>query len=161
MTSVHLLEMDAILSVPGFFDFLGDRDCDRALDSRDAEPFDAQWMASFDEVDGDPGTAVDRPAVSALTEMAFKLAFGAAGDAGAAACVSDDIELIARSGLSGCTDGWPTRVLWNAYRSGRFPCQAFCRPVFPIGRGMLRAAGLQVHPIHRSISPQAPDCQTM
>ncbi|VWD54134.1 hypothetical protein [Burkholderia contaminans] len=81
MTNAHLLDMDAILSVPGFFDFLGDLDCDRALDSRDAEPFDAQWMASFDEVDGDPGTAVDQQAVSALTEKAFKLAFGAAGDA--------------------------------------------------------------------------------
>ncbi|MDN7492821.1 hypothetical protein QZM35_34405 [Burkholderia sp. AU45274] len=161
MTNAHLLDMDAILSVPGFFDFLGDLDCDRALDSRDAEPFDAQWMASFDEVDGDPGTAVDQQAVSALTEKAFKLAFGAAGDAGAVACVSDDIELIARSGLSGCTDGWPTHVLWNAYRSGRFPCEAFCRPVFPIGCGVVHAARLQVHSIHRPIPPQAPDCQTM
>lgn len=41
MTSAHLLEMDAILSAPGFFDFLDDLDCDRALDSRDAELFDA------------------------------------------------------------------------------------------------------------------------
>ena len=122
MTNAHLLDMDAILSVPVFFDFLGDLDCDRALDSRDAEPFDAQWMASFDEVDGDPGTAVDRAAVSALREKAFKLAFGAAGNAGVAACVSDDIELIARSRLSGRTDGWPIHVLWHAYRSGRFPC---------------------------------------
>ena len=122
MTNAHLLEMDAILSAPGFFDFLGDLDGDRALDSRDAGPFDAQWMASFDEIDGDPGAAVDRPAVSALREKAFKLAFGASGNAGVAACVSDDIELIARSRLSGRTDGWPTHVLWNAYRSGRFPC---------------------------------------
>ncbi|WP_047853031.1 hypothetical protein [Burkholderia contaminans] len=123
MTNAHLLEMDAILSAPGFFDFLGDLDCDRALDSRDAEPFDAQWMASFDEVDGDPGAAVDRPAVSALREKAFKLAFGASGNADVAACVSDDIDLIARSRLSGRSDGgWPTHFLWNAYRSGRFPC---------------------------------------
>ncbi|VWD63438.1 hypothetical protein BLA50215_07711 [Burkholderia lata] len=122
MTNAHLLEMDATLSGPGFFDFLGDLDCDQALDCRDAEAFDAQWMASFDEIDGDPGTAVDRPAVDALTEKAFKLAFGASGNAGVAACVSDDIELIARSRLSGCADGWPTRSLWNAYGSGRFPC---------------------------------------
>ncbi|WP_423396539.1 hypothetical protein [Burkholderia sp. LMG 21824] len=114
--------MDVILSVPGFFDFLGDLDGDRALDRRDAEPFDAQWMASFDEIDGDPGAAIDRAAVSALREKAFKLAFGASGNAGVAACVSDDIELIARSRLSGRADGWPTHVLWNAYRSGRFPC---------------------------------------
>ncbi|KAF1031071.1 MAG: hypothetical protein GAK33_07727 [Burkholderia lata] len=122
MTNAHLLEMDAILSVPGFFDFLGDLDCDRALDSRDAEPFDTQWMTSFDEVDDDPGAAVDRSAVSVLREKAFKLAFGASGNAAVAACVSDDIELIARSGLSGSIDGWPTHVLWHAYRSGRFPC---------------------------------------
>lgn len=122
MTNTHLLEMDAILSAPGFFDFLGDLDCDRALDSRNAEPFDAQWMASFDEVDADPGAAVDRMAVSALREKAFKLAYGAAGNAGVAACVSDDIELIARSGLSGRTDGWAIHILWNAYRIGRFPC---------------------------------------
>ncbi len=125
MMHAHLLEMDAILSAPGFFDFLADLDCDRALDSRDAEPFDAQWMASFDEIDGDPGAALDRPAVDALREKAFKLAFGASGHAGVAACVSDDIELIARSRLSGRTDGWPTSVLWNAYRSGRFPCEPF------------------------------------
>lgn len=122
MTNAYLLEMDVILSVPGFFDFLGDLDGDRALDRRDAEPFDAQWMASFDEIDGDPGAAIDRAAVSALREKAFKLAFGASGNAGVAACVSDDIELIARSRLSGRADGWPTHVLWNAYRSGRFPC---------------------------------------
>ncbi|WP_231944178.1 hypothetical protein [Burkholderia stabilis] len=114
--------MDAVLSAPGFFDFLGDVDCDRALDSRDAEPFDAQWMAAFDAIDGDPGTAIDRPAVDALREKAFKLAFGASGNAGVAACVSDDIELIARSRLSGRTDDWPTRMLWNAYKNGRFPC---------------------------------------
>lgn len=66
MMHAHLLEMDAILSAPGFFDFLADLDCDRALDSRDAEPFDAQWMASFDEIDGDPGAVLDRPAVDAL-----------------------------------------------------------------------------------------------
>ncbi|WP_338641843.1 hypothetical protein [Burkholderia pyrrocinia] len=122
MTNAHLLEMDAVLSAPGFFDFLGDVDCDRALDSRDAEPFDAQWMAAFDAIDGDPGTAIDRPAVDALREKAFKLAFGASGNAGVAACVSDDIELIARSRLSGRTDGWPTQMLWDAYKNGRFPC---------------------------------------
>ncbi|MFJ1214939.1 hypothetical protein [Burkholderia pyrrocinia] len=122
MSNAHLLEMDAVLSAPGFFDFLGDVDCDRALDSRDAEPFDAQWMAAFDAIDGDPGTAIDRPAVDALREKAFKLAFGASGNAGVAACVSDDIELIARSRLSGRTDDWPTRILWNAYKNGRFPC---------------------------------------
>ncbi|MBN3823064.1 hypothetical protein G3O00_05470 [Burkholderia sp. Ac-20384] len=122
MTNAHLLEMDAILSVPSFFDFLCDLDCDRALDSRDAEPFDTQWMTSFDEVDDDPGAAVDRSAVSVLREKAFKLAFGASGNAAVAACVSDDIELIARSRLSGSIDGWPTHVLWHAYRSGRFPC---------------------------------------
>ncbi|BAX63295.1 hypothetical protein BSFP_061630 [Burkholderia stabilis] len=122
MSNAHLLEMDAVLSAPGFFDFLGDVDCDRALDSRDAEPFDAQWMAAFDAIDGDPGTAIDRPAVDALREKAFKLAFGASGNAGVAACVSDDIELIARSRLSGRTDDWPTRMLWNAYKNGRFPC---------------------------------------
>lgn len=122
MTNAYLLEMDAILSVPGFFDFLGDLDCDSALDSRDAEPFDTQWMASFDDVDGDLGAAVDRPVVDALREKAFKLAFSASGSADVAACVSDDIELIARSRSSGRTNGWPTHVLWNAYRSGRFPC---------------------------------------
>lgn len=114
--------MDAILSLPGFFAFLGDLDCDRAQDSLDAEPFDAQWMASFDEIDGDPGTAVDRPAMDAPREKAFKLAFGASGNAGLAACVSDDIELMARSRLSGRTDDRPTHVLWNAYGNGRLPC---------------------------------------
>ncbi|WP_256946847.1 hypothetical protein [Burkholderia sp. AU27893] len=161
MTNTHLLEMDAILSTPGFFDFLGDLDCDRVLDSRDAEPFDALWMASFDEVDADPGTAVDRLAVSAPREKAFKLALGAAGNAGVAACVSDDIELIARNWLSGRTDGWATHVLWNAYLSGRFPCYPFRLPGFPIGCGMRHATRLQVRLIHCSISPQAPDCQTM
>lgn len=120
VTNAHLLEMDAILSGPGFFDFLGDVDC--ALTSREAEPFDICWMTAFDEIDGDPGAALDKAAVDALREKAFRLAFRASGNADIAACVSDDIELIARSRLSGCTDGWPTRVLWDAYRNGRFPC---------------------------------------
>ncbi|MCR4468373.1 hypothetical protein [Burkholderia sp. SCN-KJ] len=122
MTNAHLLEMDAILSGPGFFDFLGNVDCDRALASREAEPFDAGWMAAFDAIDGNPGAVLDKPAVDALREKAFRLAFRASGNADIAACVSDDIELIARSRLSGRTDGWPSRVLWDAYRNGRFPC---------------------------------------
>ncbi|MBM2766173.1 hypothetical protein BAN20980_03305 [Burkholderia anthina] len=122
VTNPHLLEMDAILSAPGFFDFLGDVDCDRVLDSRDAEPFDTPWMAAFDEVDGDPGAALDKPAVDVLREKAFRLAFRASGNADIAACVADDIELIARSRLSGRVDGWPIHLLWNAYQNGRFPC---------------------------------------
>ncbi|MET3824039.1 hypothetical protein ACVK00_006830 [Burkholderia sp. PvR073] len=122
VTNAHLLEMDAILSAPGFFDFLGDVDCDRVLASRDAEPFDARWMTAFDEVDGEPGAALDKRAVDALREKAFRLAFRASGNADIAACVSDDIELIARSRSSGRTDGWPTEVLWDTYRNGRFPC---------------------------------------
>ena len=122
MTNVHLLEMDVILSGPGFFDFLGDIDCDRVLASRDAQLFDVRWMTAFDEVDGDPGAALDKPAVDALREKAFRLAFRASGNADIAACVSGDIELIARSRLSGRTDGWPIHILWDAYRNGRFPC---------------------------------------
>ncbi|WP_242449044.1 hypothetical protein [Burkholderia metallica] len=122
MTNAHLLEMDAILSAPGFFDFLGELDGDRALGRRDAEPFDARWMASFDAIDGDPGAAIERPAVDALREKAFRLAFVASGNADVAACVSDDIDLVARSRLSGRVDDWPTQFLWDAYRSGRFPC---------------------------------------
>ncbi|ABI91525.1 hypothetical protein CH72_6464 [Burkholderia ambifaria AMMD] len=122
VTNAHLLEMDAVLSAPGFFDFLGDIDCDRALASRDAEPFDACWMTAFDEVDGEPGAPLDKQAVDALREKAFRLAFRASGNADIAACVSDDIELIARSRSSGRTDGWPTEILWDAYRNGRFPC---------------------------------------
>jgi len=122
VTNVHLLEMDVILSGPGFFDFLGDIDCDRVLASRDAQLFDVRWMTAFDEVDGDPGAALDKPAVDALREKAFRLAFRASGNADIAACVSGDIELIARSRLSGRTDGWPIHILWDAYRNGRFPC---------------------------------------
>jgi len=92
------------------------------LASRDAQLFDARWMSAFDEVDGDPGVALDKPAVDALREKAFRLAFRASGNAGIAACVSGDIELIASSRLSGRTDGWPTHVLWDACRNGRFPC---------------------------------------
>ena len=79
-------------------------------------------MTAFDEVDGEPGAALDKRAVDALREKAFRLAFRASGNADIAACVSDDIELIARSRSSGRIDGWPTEVLWDAYRNGRFPC---------------------------------------
>ncbi|WP_230947532.1 hypothetical protein [Burkholderia territorii] len=119
--------MDAMLSGTGFVDFLGDVDCERALTRRAAQPFDVCWMTAFDEIDGDPGAALDKPAVDALGEKAFTLVFRASGNADVAACVSDDIELIARSRLSGCTDGWPTRVLWDACTNGRFPCWSIRR----------------------------------
>ncbi|MBY8609641.1 hypothetical protein K7N18_33000 [Burkholderia arboris] len=122
MTNAHLLELDAALSAPGFFDFLGDVDGDTVLDRRDAEPFDTQWMAAFDAIDGDPAAAIDKPSVDALREKAFRLAFRASGHAGVAACVSDDIELIARSRLSGRPGSWPEHILWGAYKGGRFPC---------------------------------------
>ncbi|MGC3024680.1 hypothetical protein ACPUER_05910 [Burkholderia sp. DN3021] len=79
-------------------------------------------MAACDAIDDDPGTAIDRPAVDALREKAFKLAFGASDNAGAAACVSDDIESIARRRLSRRTEVRSTHILWNAYKNGWFPC---------------------------------------
>jgi len=172
MTNVHLLDMDAVLSTPGFFDFLGDIDCDYALDSRDAEPFDAQWMAAFDEIDGDPAATIGRQDVDVLRERAFKLAFRASGNADVAACVSDDIELVARSRLSGRINGWPTRILWDAYKSGRFPCWPFCLRRFPVHANRANrdygATCTACHRIHarspanmRFIPPQSPDCQTM
>ncbi|UTV60289.1 hypothetical protein [Burkholderia arboris] len=122
MTNAHLLELDAALSAPGFFDCLGDVDGDTALERRDAEPFDTQWMAAFDAIDGDPAAAIDKQSVDALREKAYRLAFRASGHAGVAACVSDDIELIARNRLSGRPGNWPEHILWDAYKSGRFPC---------------------------------------
>ncbi|WP_227791849.1 hypothetical protein [Burkholderia sp. BE17] len=121
MTHARLLEMDAVPPAPVFSAFSAMSIATASLDSRDAEPFDAPWMAAFDAIDGDPGTAIDRPAVDTLREKAFKLAFGASGNAGAAACVPDCIEPIARSRMSGRTVGWPARILWDAYQNGRFP----------------------------------------
>lgn len=44
----------------GFFDFLGDGPCGRALTSREAEPFDVCWMTACAEIDGDLGVHVRR-----------------------------------------------------------------------------------------------------
>ncbi|WP_239511526.1 hypothetical protein [Burkholderia sp. JP2-270] len=162
MTNACLLELDAVLSAQGFFDFLVDVDCDSAPDSRDAEPFDAQWMAAFDAIDGDPGTAIDRPAVDALRETVFKLAFGASGK-GVAACVSDDLEPIARSRLSGRTDDWPIRMLWGAYKNGWFPCSPLHFCGFPMrgdrvnrDRGATRAVSRGVRARSQANTPSVP-----
>ncbi|HKT62561.1 MAG TPA: hypothetical protein VJR91_03170 [Burkholderia sp.] len=172
MTHAGLLEMDAVPSAPVFFGFLGDVDCDSVLDSRDAEPFDAPWMAAFDAIDGDPGTAIDRPAVDTLREKAFKLAFGASGNAGAAACVPDCIEPIARSRMSGRTVGWPARILWNAYQNGRFPRWLIHFRGFQMrgdrgihDRNATRIARRRVRACSpastQSFPSRAPDCQTV
>lgn len=122
MANKFLIDIDAEISKPGFFDFLSGLDTDAALDKRDGDPFDGLWMQAFNDVDNVAISADEKKFLDSIREKVFKISFRASGSSDVAGRVSDDIELIAKSMLAGMADSWSIKVLWDAYKRGSFPC---------------------------------------
>ncbi len=92
---------------------------DAVLDRRDAPPFDAKWMRTYEAVEG-LDVAMDAHALECLREEAYRSALSTTGNGEIAARVADDLELLARAFSAGYEDPW-LRLLWECYQAGRFP----------------------------------------
>lgn len=116
-----LTEIESQLSTPTFFDFLQHIDLYSALDARDEADFDERWMAEFHRLSQKSFSDEAQALIDRLRELAFKGAYRAVQNADAAARVSDDVELIAKSLALGEEESWPTAFLWASYLRGEFP----------------------------------------
>ena len=116
-----LTEIESQLSTPTFFDFLQHIDLYSALDARDEADFDERWMTEFHRLSQKTYSEEVNQLINRLRELAFKGAYRAVQDADAAARISDDVELIAKSLALGEAESWPTAFLWASYRRGEFP----------------------------------------
>ena len=94
-----------------------------ALDRRDEAAFDSEWVRIDRLVEAkNPGGDL-KAKLDKLREFAFRTIYEAYEDSDLAACVSDDLELIALALIAGVEDGWLRAVL-ASYQNGKFPCGA-------------------------------------
>lgn len=104
-------------------DLLGNlqiEDAAEALDGRDAEPFDGNWIDSFNALADLPDAEAAEPAIDEIRERVFRIVFGATNSSELAGYVSDDFELIAKALLTNRNDEF-VNALWSEYAAGRFP----------------------------------------
>ncbi|GKX58735.1 hypothetical protein [Leminorella grimontii] len=116
-----LTEIESQLTAPTFFNFLQHIDLYSALDARDEADFDERWIAEFDRLSQETFSEEVNQLIDRLRELAFKGAYRVIQDADAAARVSDDVELIAKSLALREEESWPTAFLWASYRRGELP----------------------------------------
>ncbi|SQI36384.1 Uncharacterised protein [Leminorella richardii] len=122
---LRLTEVESQISSPTFFDFLQHIDLYSELDARDEADFDDRWMAEYHRLEQKRFHEEINRLIDRLRELAFKGAYRAVQDADAAARVSDDMELVAKSMALGEEEreSWSMAFLWEAYRQGTFPHQ--------------------------------------
>ena len=91
------------------------------LDSRDAQPFDDEWVRVHKAVEHEKrASSLNIQIVDEIRELAFKKEYQNTGNGEIAGYVSDDFDLLARAIAVGYSDPW-LELLWNEYHAGRFP----------------------------------------
>lgn len=121
MINSKLVEVDDKLSDSSFFNFLQCLNVDEALDLRDDPKFDTLWMNEFNKLENESLSITERLNVDTLREKAFKNSFKVINDSEISACISDDIELIAKNFILGKKDSWGINYLWDCYLKRVFP----------------------------------------
>jgi hypothetical protein len=91
------------------------------LDSRDAQPFDDEWVRVHKAIEQEKrGSSLNTAIEDEIRELAFKKAYQNTGNGEIAGYVSDDFDLLARAIAVGYSDPW-LELLLDEYQSGRFP----------------------------------------
>ena len=121
MTMNELNDIYAKVSAPSFFDFLKNLEVDEALDVRDEDPFDSQWIDNFNRLEKEIFDKKDIEFINKIRECVFKEYFKATGNHEISARISDDFELIAKDLALNNKDSWPVNYLWGSYQNGVFP----------------------------------------
>jgi len=95
-----------------------------ALDQRDTDVFEADWLRVFHEVEARRKEMPLSPEflglVDEIRELAYKRTFRITQHPEVCAAVSEDLGLVATALASGYEDGW-LRSLWLTYTVGAFP----------------------------------------
>lgn len=115
-TLLHTLQHPGLLD-QGFFDF----DHDVALDERDAEPFDAEWMRVYRELKETTISAEQQELLSEIGKAAFLRTMEVTRSSDLAGYISDDFDLLGRGLIANAADPW-LNGLWRSYCEERFPC---------------------------------------
>lgn len=104
-----------------------DVDLDSALDERDEDEFDGEWVRCNEEVQRVlEDQCLDSDEVAELAQRSFVAVSEATGQHEVASYVSDDFRLIAEALLAGYDDPWLVG-LFSEYADGRFPSGAIER----------------------------------
>ncbi len=121
MSNNKLNELLMKVNEPGFFDFLLHLNIDDALDKRDGNEFEMQWMSCFDKLKDVFFSDDDTEMIDKIREVSFKLSFRVCGNSDISAYISDDFEMISKSLLLDNCEYWPINYLLNRYLKGEFP----------------------------------------
>jgi hypothetical protein len=113
----HLL--DLIRSHQLLADQFASNDFAAALPRRDAAPFETQWMRVHHDLRS-LGANDYTPEVHVVRKAAYLRAFELTNDPDLAACVSDDLGLLASAIAVAHDDPW-LAALWSAYSRQEFP----------------------------------------
>lgn len=121
MSNDKLNELLMIINEPKFFDFLLHINIDDALDKRDGDEFEKQWLNSFNKIKNIcfPDDCIE--IINRIREASFKLSFKVCGDSDVSAYISDDFEMISKCLLLNDAECWPLSYLLNRYLKGEFP----------------------------------------
>lgn len=106
-------------NIPGAIENL---DIDEALDLRDSEEFDSEWVRVDDLVEhGKKEGSWDKEKSDKIRERAYLNAFDTCEDDELAAYVSDDFGLMYDAETLGIRDPWLDKLI-DSYRRSVFPC---------------------------------------
>ena len=123
MRNKSLIDIESYLSDKSSFDFLKSLNAEDALDLRDEPSFDEQWMKTFNVLENEKISDVQKSIVNTLREKAFKQSFRVLNNSEISSRISDDIEIIAKSFIFGKIDNWAIKYLWESYKNKEFPCE--------------------------------------
>jgi hypothetical protein len=91
------------------------------LDSREAQPFDGEWLRVYKAVEQfAKNSEFDTRVVDEIRELTFKKAHQNTGNGEIAGYVSDDFDLLSRAIAADYSDEW-LDLLWAEYQTGMFP----------------------------------------
>src|SRR5688572_1428168 len=99
-----------------FFDF----DHDTALDERDADPFDSDWIKVHRELKDVPISAEQKELLTEISKAAFLATMGATKNSDLAGYISDDFDLLGRGIIADAADPW-LNAIWVTYCEGKIP----------------------------------------
>lgn len=113
---LYTLQNPGLLDL-GFFDF----DHDIALEMRDMDSFDSEWMRVHRELNETTIIAAQLELLTDISKTAFLSTIGATKNSDLAAYISDDFELLGRGLIADAADPW-LNGLWVTYCEEIFPC---------------------------------------
>lgn len=103
---------------PKYFD---DCDIDELLDMRDDKVFDGEWIKTYNELNNNNFTDVEKKEINVIREKSFLMAYSISESSDIASCVSDDMEIICKAYFLKYNNTWLNSLIMS-YVHGEIPC---------------------------------------